>query len=87
MASGYGCLFFPFSYEAIRRAVTADSFRLKDAANDNVLHALDPKVLDILGRALKAHFDDLIREPLPEKIFDLLSHLDETTAEETGGCT
>jgi hypothetical protein len=67
--------------------VTADSFRLKDAANDNVLDALDPKVLNILGRALKAHFDDLIREPLPEKIFDLLSRLDETTAEETGGCT
>lgn len=38
--------------------------------------ALDPKVLDTIGRALKAHYDDLVHEPLPEKLLDLLARLE-----------
>lgn len=36
---------------------------------------LDPKVLDTIGRALKARYDDCVRAPLPEKILDLLARL------------
>jgi Anti-sigma factor NepR len=38
--------------------------------------ALDPKVLETIGRALKAHYDDLVRAPLPEKFLDLLAQLE-----------
>ncbi|HKN29483.1 MAG TPA: NepR family anti-sigma factor [Roseiarcus sp.] len=38
--------------------------------------ALDPKVLETIGRALKAHYDDLVHAPLPEKLLDLLAQLD-----------
>ena len=38
--------------------------------------ALDPKVLETIGRALKAHYDDLVHAPLPEKFLDLLARLE-----------
>jgi len=38
--------------------------------------ALDPKALDAIGRALKAHYDDLVNAPLPQKFLDLLARLD-----------
>jgi hypothetical protein len=38
--------------------------------------ALDPKALDAIGRALKAHYDDLVHAPLPEKFAELLARLE-----------
>lgn len=38
--------------------------------------ALDQKVLDTIGRALKAHYDDLVQAPLPRKFLDLLADLE-----------
>lgn len=38
--------------------------------------SLDPKVLDTIGRALKAHYDDLVHAPLPDKFLDLLAQLE-----------
>ncbi len=38
--------------------------------------ALDPKVLDMLGRALKAHYNDLVHAPLPETFLKLLARLE-----------
>jgi Anti-sigma factor NepR len=37
---------------------------------------LDAKVLDALGRALSAHYDDVVRAPLPDRFLDLLEELD-----------
>jgi len=37
---------------------------------------LDPKALDSLGRALKAHYDDLVHAPLPDKFLELLARLE-----------
>jgi Anti-sigma factor NepR len=47
-------------------------------AEDTLLNgvALDPKVLDVIGGALKAHYDDLVHTPLPQKILDLLAQLE-----------
>ena len=45
--------------------------------------ALDQKVLDTIGRALKAHYDDLVHAPLPQKFLDLLAQLEQQ--EETQG--
>ena len=39
--------------------------------------ALDPKVLETIGHALKAHYDDLVSAPLPQKFLDLLAKLEE----------
>ena len=37
---------------------------------------LDTKVLDTIGRALKAHYDDLVKAPLPDRLLDLLARLE-----------
>jgi Anti-sigma factor NepR len=49
--------------------------------------ALDPKALEAIGRALRAHYDDLLHAPLPDKFFDLLSQLEaaEQRANQDGG--
>jgi hypothetical protein len=38
--------------------------------------ALDPKALEAIGRALRAHYDDLVQAPLPQKFIDLLTQLE-----------
>ena len=37
---------------------------------------LDGKPLDALGRALRSHYDDLLRQPLPARFEMLLAQLD-----------
>jgi hypothetical protein len=39
--------------------------------------AIDPKTLEALGEALKAHYGDLIRAPLPDRFFELLARLED----------
>ena len=48
---------------------------------------LDNKVLDAIGRALKAHYDDLVKAPLPDRFLDLLADLEieEPGARPAGG--
>ncbi|MBV9286698.1 MAG: hypothetical protein JO288_02565 [Hyphomicrobiales bacterium] len=48
---------------------TEDEGRHNDAA-------LDPKALEALGRALKAHYEDLVHAPLPDKFVELLGRLE-----------
>lgn len=38
--------------------------------------ALDTKALDAIGHALKAHYDDLVYAPLPDKFTELLARLE-----------
>lgn len=53
-------------------------------ANDKPLNrvALDQKVLDAIGRALKAHYDAPVDGPLPKRIFDLLDQLEKEERQE-----
>lgn len=37
---------------------------------------LDPRVQDIIGRSLKAHFDDIIAAPMPDRFLMLLAELE-----------
>jgi len=37
---------------------------------------LDAKVLDALGRALTAHYEDVVRAPLPDRLLALLEDLE-----------
>jgi hypothetical protein len=38
--------------------------------------APDPKAAEAIGRALKAHYADLVHAPLPEKFAELLARLE-----------
>ena len=38
--------------------------------------ALDTRALDAIGQALKAHYDDLVYAPLPDKFTELLARLE-----------
>ena len=40
----------------------------------------DLKPYEAIGRALRAHYDDLLREPLPQRFEELLSQLDGESA-------
>jgi hypothetical protein len=44
--------------------------------------SLDPKVLDTIGRALKAPYDGLVHAPLPETFLDLLARLEREEPQE-----
>jgi hypothetical protein len=38
--------------------------------------ALDQKVQDAIGQSLKAHYDDLVKAPVPDKLLALLAELE-----------
>ena len=42
---------------------------------------LDAKAMEAIGRALKAHYDDLVKAPLPDRFNELIASLD--AADET----
>lgn len=37
---------------------------------------LDPKIQEALGRSLKAHYDDLVKAPIPDRFLVLLAELE-----------
>ena len=37
---------------------------------------LDPRIQDAIGRSLKAHYDDLIKAPVPDRFLVLLAELE-----------
>lgn len=39
---------------------------------------LDPKVQESIGRSLRAHYDDLVSAPIPDKFLVLLAQLEAT---------
>jgi Anti-sigma factor NepR len=47
---------------------------------------LDAKAMEAIGRALRAHYDDLVKAPLPERFNELIARLggDDGTAPEGG---
>lgn len=51
-------------------ATSTNKTRAPDAA------APDPKALEAIGRALEAHYADLVHAPLPEKFAELLAKLE-----------
>jgi hypothetical protein len=40
--------------------------------------ALDPRVQESIGRSLKAHYDDLVTAPIPDRFLVLLAQLEAT---------
>lgn len=46
---------------------------------------LDPRVQESIGRSLKAHYDDIVSAPVPDKFLVLLAQLEATEHRTTGG--
>lgn len=43
---------------------------------DDMDFVLDPKVQESIGRSLKAHYDDIVNAPVPDKFLVLLAQLE-----------
>ena len=63
---------------ALTRRIGGEVTKLNPTQDDGRHNeaALDPKALEALGRALKAHYDDLVHAPLPDKFVELLGRLE-----------
>ncbi|CAN5266543.1 hypothetical protein BH10PSE8_BH10PSE8_14850 [soil metagenome] len=48
---------------------------------------LDPRVQESIGRSLKAHYDDLVNSPVPDKFLVLLAQLEATERRAAGAST
>lgn len=47
-----------------------------DGGTEDTDFILDPKVQESIGRSLKAHYDDIINAPIPDKFMVLLAQLE-----------
>ena len=52
--------------------------------NDDFEMVLDPKVQESIGRSLKAHYDDIVNAPVPDKFLVLLAQLEATELSASG---
>ncbi len=48
---------------------------------------LDPKVQESIGRSLKAHYDDIVNAPVPDKFLVLLAQLEAQERRAAGDAT
>jgi Anti-sigma factor NepR len=46
------------------------------SVNGKVFEPLHPRIQDVIGRSLKAHYDDLVNAPVPDKFLALLAELE-----------
>lgn len=51
---------------------------------DDLDMVLDPKVQESIGRSLKAHYDDIVSAPVPDKFLVLLAQLEATEQRAAG---
>jgi hypothetical protein len=59
----------PKNGEGKRAAMARDSIGAR---------GLDPRSLEAIGRSLKAHYEDLVRAPVPGKFLEMLDRLEST---------
>ncbi|MBL8568113.1 MAG: hypothetical protein JNK84_03415 [Phreatobacter sp.] len=48
----------------------------RDSDDDGQDIVLDARIQDAIGRSLKAHYDDLISAPIPDRLLVLLAELE-----------
>lgn len=56
--------------------MTMSNFNLPETDGAEAEPVLDPKVQESIGRSLKAHYDDLISAPIPDRFLVLLAQLE-----------
>lgn len=47
-----------------------------DRKDDDREIVLDPRIQEAIGKSLKAHYDDLIKAPMPDRFLVLLAELE-----------
>ncbi len=47
-------------------------------SGNSAMNPMPPQAVDAVGRKLKATYDEMLREPIPEKLLQLLDDLDQT---------
>lgn len=55
------------------------------AGDDDADAVLDPRVQESIGRSLKAHYDDLINAPIPDRFLMLLAQLEASENQASAG--
>lgn len=55
-----------------------------DGADADAEVMLDPRVQESIGRSLKAHYDDIVNAPVPDKFLVLLAQLEATERRAAG---
>ncbi|HEV2556684.1 MULTISPECIES: NepR family anti-sigma factor [unclassified Bosea (in: a-proteobacteria)] len=58
-----------------------------DGADLDAEIMLDPRVQESIGRSLKAHYDDIVNAPVPDKFLVLLAQLEATERRADGAST
>ncbi|MDP3317578.1 MAG: NepR family anti-sigma factor [Bosea sp. (in: a-proteobacteria)] len=58
-----------------------------DGADLDAEIMLDPRVQESIGRSLKAHYDDIVNAPVPDKFLVLLAQLEATERRAAGAST
>lgn len=48
----------------------------RESDDDGQDIVLDPRIQDAIGKSLKAHYDDLISAPIPDRLLVLLAELE-----------
>ncbi|MCZ8041960.1 MAG: NepR family anti-sigma factor [Beijerinckiaceae bacterium] len=59
----------------------------EDGADVDAEVMLDPRVQESIGRSLKAHYDDIVNAPVPDKFLVLLAQLEATERRAAGAST
>jgi Anti-sigma factor NepR len=59
-----------------RGATATHTLGTKPGVGDG--HGLDARSLEAIGRSLKAHYEDLVRAPVPGKFLEMLDRLEAT---------
>ena len=55
------------------------------AGDEDADVVLDPRVQESIGRSLKAHYDDLINAPIPDRFLMLLAQLEASENQASAG--
>lgn len=64
----------PNNGEGKRAAMAKDSARLQPRVDAG--HGLDARSQEAIGRSLKAHYEELVRAPVPGKFLEMLDRLE-----------
>jgi Anti-sigma factor NepR len=44
---------------------------------------IDPRIQREIGKHLRAHYDDVVKEPIPDKFIELLQQLEQSVAKKS----
>jgi hypothetical protein len=49
----------------------------------NIAPRIDPRIQREIGKHLRAHYEDVVNEPVPEKFIELLRKLEQSVAKKS----